>query len=90
MPRALVAGWVDAGSFVGLHHIMAAHIAGNLVILAADIATGFQETDLLKILILPIFFMAVMAITLVHDCYVNPPTTTRRGIFAAWWSSRRC
>ena len=76
MPRtlvimlALVAGWVDAGSFVGLHHIMAAHITGNLVILAADIATGFHETDLLKILILPIFFLAVMAITLIHDRYV--------------------
>ena len=45
---ALVAGWVDAGSFVGLHHIMAAHITGNLVILAANIATGFHATDLLK------------------------------------------
>lgn len=76
MPRtfvillALVAGWIDAASFVGLHHIMAAHITGNLVILAADIATGFHETDLLKIFILPIFFVAVMAITLVHDRYV--------------------
>lgn len=67
---ALVAGWVDAGSFIGLHHIMAAHITGNLVILAADIATGFQATDLLKILILPIFFVGVMAMTLVHDRYV--------------------
>jgi uncharacterized membrane protein YoaK (UPF0700 family) len=67
---ALVGGWVDAGSFVGLHRIMAAHITGNLVILAADIATGFHETDLLKIIILPIFFVAVMAVTLVHDRYV--------------------
>lgn len=67
---AMVAGWVDAGSFVGLHHIMAAHITGNLVILAADLADGFHETDLLKIFILPIFFVAVMAITVVHDRYV--------------------
>ncbi len=67
---ALVAGWIDAGSFVGLHHIMAAHITGNLVILAADISDGFHETDLLKILILPIFFVAVMALTVVHDRYV--------------------
>lgn len=82
---ALVAGWVDAGSFVGLHHIMAAHITGNLVILAADIATGFQETDLLKIFILPIFFMAVMAITLVHDRYVAvyfDPARHIRGMLA--------
>lgn len=67
---ALVAGWIDAGSFVGLHHIMAAHITGNLVILAADISSGFRETDLLKILILPIFFIGVMAVTVVHDRYV--------------------
>jgi len=40
---ALVAGWIDAGSFVGLHHIMAAHITENLVILAADIATDFTQ-----------------------------------------------
>lgn len=82
---ALVAGWIDAGSFVGLHHIMAAHITGNLVILAAAIATGFQETDLLKIFILPIFFMAVMALTLVHDRYVatyDDPARHIRGMLA--------
>ena len=82
---ALVGGWVDAGSFVGLHRIMAAHITGNLVILAADIATGFHETDLLKIIILPIFFVAVMAVTLVHDRYValyDDPARHVRGMLA--------
>ncbi|MGA8261529.1 MAG: YoaK family protein [Arenicellales bacterium] len=82
---ALVAGWVDAGSFVGLHHIMAAHITGNLVILAADIATGLRETDLLKIIILPIFFVAVMVVTLVHDRYValyDDPARHIRGMLA--------
>jgi uncharacterized membrane protein YoaK (UPF0700 family) len=67
---AFVAGWVDAASFVGLHHIMAAHITGNLVILAAGIATGFQTDDWLKIAILPIFAVAVMAMTLIHDRYI--------------------
>ncbi len=82
---ALVAGWVDAGSFVGLHRIMAAHITGNLVILAADIATGFHATDILKIFILPIFFVAVMAVTLVHDRYValyDDPARHIRGMLA--------
>jgi uncharacterized membrane protein YoaK (UPF0700 family) len=82
---AFVAGWVDAGSFIGLHHIMAAHITGNLVILAADIATGFHETDLLKILILPIFFFGVMGMTLVHDRYVavyDDPARHIRGMLA--------
>jgi uncharacterized membrane protein YoaK (UPF0700 family) len=67
---AFVAGWVDASSFVGLHHIMAAHITGNLVILAAGIATGFQTADWLKIAILPIFAAAVMAVTVIHDRYI--------------------
>jgi uncharacterized membrane protein YoaK (UPF0700 family) len=67
---AFVAGWVDAGSFVGLHHIMAAHITGNLVILAAGIAAGFDTTDWLKIVILPVFFAGVMAVTVIHDRYI--------------------
>jgi uncharacterized membrane protein YoaK (UPF0700 family) len=82
---AFVAGWVDAGSFVGLHHIMAAHITGNLVILAAEIATGFQATDLLKIVILPIFFVGAMAATLIHDRYIaryNEPARHIRGMLA--------
>jgi len=68
---AMVGGWVDAGSFVGLHHIMAAHITGNLVILGADIAGGFQFTDLLKIAILPVFVLAVIAVTLIHDRHMT-------------------
>lgn len=67
---AFVGGWVDAGSFVGLHHIMAAHITGNLVVLGAQIAEGFKATDLLKIAILPVFVGAVMAATVVHDRFV--------------------
>jgi len=73
MPRALpillafVAGWVDASSFVGLDHVMAAHITGNLVVLAARIAEGVTVADSLKIIILPIFFAGVMAVTVLHD-----------------------
>jgi uncharacterized membrane protein YoaK (UPF0700 family) len=89
MPRvvivmlAFVAGWVDAASFVGLDHVMAAHITGNLVILAGSIATGFQATDLLKIAILPIFFVAVMAMTVVHDRFIalhDDPARHIRGL----------
>jgi len=82
---ALVGGWVDAGSFVGLHHIMAAHVTGNLVILGADLATGFRATDLLKIAILPVFFAAVMAVTLIHDHYIarhDDPARHIRGMLA--------
>ena len=64
---AFVAGWVDAGSFVGLDRVMAAHITGNLVVLAASIEQGFKAADALKLIILPVFFMAVMVVTVVHD-----------------------
>ena len=64
---AFVAGWVDASSFVGLDHVMAAHVTGNLVVLAANVAEGFEPNDLLKIAVLPIFFTAVMILTAIHD-----------------------
>lgn len=76
MPRSLivllafVAGWVDASSFVGLDHVMAAHITGNLVVLASDIAAGFTTKDTLKVVILPVFFVGVMFITTLHDRYI--------------------
>lgn len=83
MPRklgillAFVAGWVDASSFVGLDHVMAAHITGNLVVLAHDIATGFTIQDSLKVIILPIFFLGVMLVTLLHDRFIARIAGTR-------------
>jgi len=76
MPRplvillAFVAGWVDASSFVGLDHVMAAHITGNLVVLASDLAQGFTGKDSLKVVILPVFFLGVMLITVLHDRWI--------------------
>ncbi len=76
MPRSLivllafVAGWVDASSFVGLDHVMAAHVTGNLVVLASDVATGFSLSDSLKVVILPIFFVGVMLVTVLHDRHI--------------------
>ena len=73
MPRSLVvllafvAGWVDASSFVGLDNVMAAHITGNLVVLANDLARGFTVQDSVKVIILPIFFLGVMLVTVLHD-----------------------
>ena len=64
---SFVAGWVDASSFVGLNHIMTAHVTGNLVVLAANVAEGFRLDDMLKIVVLPVFFGAVMVLTMVHD-----------------------
>lgn len=52
---------------------MVAHITGNLVVLAPNIAEGFKPSDLLKIVVLPVFFCAVMALTAMHDRFCNAP-----------------
>jgi uncharacterized membrane protein YoaK (UPF0700 family) len=67
---ALVGGWVDVATFVGLDHLMAAHITGNIVLLAADLQNGFGESDLVKVIAIPTFFAAVTVFTLIHDRHV--------------------
>lgn len=106
MPRtmgillAFVAGWVDASSFVGLDHVMAAHVTGNLVVLGARVSEGFTSDDTLKIVILPIFFLGVMLVTVLHDhviarirdsrlhlpCLLDVETAliALTGVFGAW------
>ncbi len=64
---AFIGGWVDVATFVGLGHLMAAHITGNIVLLAADLEDGFGETDLIKLIAIPTFFVAVIIFTLIHD-----------------------
>jgi uncharacterized membrane protein YoaK (UPF0700 family) len=67
---AFIGGWVDVATFVGLDHLMAAHITGNIVLLAADLQNGFGETDLVKVIAIPTFFVAVIVFTLIHDRHV--------------------
>jgi len=67
---AFVGGWVDVSTFVGLDHLMAAHITGNIVLLAADLQNGFGEPDLIKLIAIPTFFVAVIAFTFFHDRFV--------------------
>src|ERR1700678_4681645 len=58
---SIVAGSVDVISFLGLGGLFAAHITGNLVVLAAHIVTGRVAT-LASILSVPVF-IAVLALT---------------------------
>jgi uncharacterized membrane protein YoaK (UPF0700 family) len=58
---SLVAGSVDVISFVGLGGLFAAHITGNLVILAAYIVAG-DEAPLAIMISVPVF-IAVLAVT---------------------------
>jgi hypothetical protein len=58
---SVTAGSVDVISFLGLGGLFAAHITGNLVILAAHILTG-KAASLALILSVPVF-IAVLALT---------------------------
>jgi uncharacterized membrane protein YoaK (UPF0700 family) len=58
---SVTAGSVDVISFLGLGGLFAAHITGNLVILAAHVVTG-KAASLALILSIPVF-IAVLALT---------------------------
>lgn len=55
---AFVCGFVDTMSFVGLFHLFAAHVTGNLVVIAAELTR--DDPDILtKVLVLPVYALAV-------------------------------
>ena len=56
---SLVAGSVDAISFLGLGGLFAAHITGNVVILAAHMATG-NAAPMAQMLSVPVFMLALL------------------------------
>jgi uncharacterized membrane protein YoaK (UPF0700 family) len=58
---SIIAGSVDVICFLGLGGLFAAHITGNLVVLAAHIATG-KATPLAPILSVPVF-IALLGLT---------------------------
>jgi uncharacterized membrane protein YoaK (UPF0700 family) len=58
---SVVAGSVDVISFLGLGGLFAAHITGNLVVLAAHVVTG-KAVSLAPILSVPVFIV-VLALT---------------------------
>ena len=58
---SIIAGSVDVISFLGLGGLFAAHITGNLVVLAAHLVTG-RVASLASILSVPVF-VAVLGVT---------------------------
>ncbi len=56
---ALVAGTVDATTFLGLAHLFAGPVTGNLVILAASLASGQPQGAAGKLLSVPVLLLAV-------------------------------
>jgi uncharacterized membrane protein YoaK (UPF0700 family) len=57
---SVIAGSVDAISFIGLDGLFTAHITGNLVILAARFAAG-NQTPLAHLISVPVFVAALAA-----------------------------
>jgi uncharacterized membrane protein YoaK (UPF0700 family) len=63
---AFTAGFADAGSFVGAGGVFCAHMTGNFVVLAADLASGTGEGGWLKLATFPIFVATVLGATWAH------------------------
>lgn len=60
---AFVAGYADTASFVGANGVFCAHVTGNFVVLAADLAGGGHAGDWLKLTTFPLFVFAVALTT---------------------------
>jgi uncharacterized membrane protein YoaK (UPF0700 family) len=76
---AFIAGFADASTFVGAQGVFCAHVTGNFVVLAADLARGAGKEEWLKLATFPIFVATVLAVTAVHrKLKLEPPATTRR------------
>jgi uncharacterized membrane protein YoaK (UPF0700 family) len=54
-----VAGFADASTFVGADGVFCAHVTGNFVVLAADLALHAGADEWLKLATFPIFVVAV-------------------------------
>jgi uncharacterized membrane protein YoaK (UPF0700 family) len=63
---AFTAGFADASTYVGANGIFCAHVTGNFVVLAADLARGAHGDEWLKLATFPIFVAAVLTATWAH------------------------
>ncbi len=77
---AFTAGFADASSFVGADGVFCAHVTGNFVVLAADLARHAHADEWLKLATFPIFVLAVIGATLAYrrmDARPGPATVRR-------------
>lgn len=58
---ALVAGYCDTLTFVAADNIFSAHVTGNFIVFAYQIVTGADMDAWIKLIIFPVFILAVMA-----------------------------
>lgn len=69
---AFIAGFADAATFVGADGIFCAHVTGNFVVIAADLARGARADESLKLSTFPIFVTAVLAASKLHGPPESP------------------
>jgi uncharacterized membrane protein YoaK (UPF0700 family) len=60
---AFTAGFADAATFVGADGVFCAHVTGNFVVLAADLARDVDRSEWLKLATFPVFVGSVLATT---------------------------
>jgi uncharacterized membrane protein YoaK (UPF0700 family) len=61
---SIVAGAVDTTSFLALSHLFAAHVTGNIVVLAATLVSGHPQDTIGSLLSVPWFVVVVGAVSL--------------------------
>jgi uncharacterized membrane protein YoaK (UPF0700 family) len=61
-----VAGFADASTFVGADGVFCAHVTGNFVVLAADLALRARADEWLKLSTFPVYIFAVLGATWVY------------------------
>lgn len=64
---AFAAGFVDTATFVHVGGLFAAHVTGNFVLFAAAISHGLAVEDFLKLATFPVFVVAVLLGTAIHE-----------------------
>ncbi len=80
---AFTAGFADASSFVGAGGIFSAHVTGNFVVFAADIALHAHADRWLALATFPTFVLAVLAATLLHRRLPPEPAPDGMRLFLA-------
>ncbi len=80
---AFTAGFADAATYVGADGIFCAHVTGNFVVLAADLARHADADEWLKLATFPVFVAAVLAATwLGRSTHGTLDTSTVRRLLA--------